>query len=186
MVAVFLQAEGIGALGINLPGLVAQLINFGILLVLFSWLFKRFRFPMLDERKKRIAEGLQASEEAKARLTETETEVAAEMSRGRQEAQGIITQAQQASSRIQDEAREASRADADQMIERARQEIQLERDAAISELRREFADLTITAAERVIRRSLDRKAHGEIIEEVLADAPTGGSAQTGTGGSSQN
>ena len=186
MVPVFLEAEGIGALGINLPGLVAQLINFGILLVLFTWLSRRFLFPMLDERKKRIEEGLQASEEAKSRLTETETEVAAEMSRGRQEAQGIITQAQQASSRIQDEAREASRADADQMIERARQEIQLERDAAISDLRREFADLTITAAERVIRRSLDRKAHGEIIEEVLAEAPTGGSAQTGTGGSSQN
>ncbi len=110
MVPVFLEAEGIGALGINLPGLVAQLINFGILLLLFSWLFKRFLFPMLDERKKRIEEGLQASEEAKVRLTETETEVAAEMSRARQEAQGIITQAQQASSRIQDEAREASRA----------------------------------------------------------------------------
>ncbi len=191
MVPVFLEAEGIGALGINLPGLVAQLINFGILLVLFTWLSRRFLFPMLDERKKRIAEGLQASEEAKARLTETETEVAAEMSRARQEAQGIITQAQQASSRIQDEAREASRADSDQMIERARQEIQLERDAAISDLRREFADLTITAAERVIRRSLDRKAHGEIIEEVLADAPTGdgtqtGTAQSGGGGSSQN
>ncbi len=186
MVPVFLEAEGIGALGINLPGLVAQLINFGILLILFTWLTRRFLFPMLDERKKRIEEGLEASEEAKSRLSETETEVAAEMSRGRQEAQAIITQAQQASSRIQDEAQEASRADSDQMIERARQEIQLERDAAISDLRKEFADLTITAAERVIRRSLDRKAHGEIIEEVLADAPTGGGRQTGRGGSSQN
>ncbi len=92
-----------------------------------------------------------------------------------------IAQAQQASSRIQEEAREGARSDAEQLIERARQEIQLERDAAISDLRSEFADLTITAAERVIRRSLDRKAHGEIIEEVLADAPTGDS-----GGSSQN
>ena len=165
MVPVFLEAEGIGALGINLPGLLAQLINFGILLLLFSWVFKRFLFPMLDERKKRIEEGLQASEEAKERLAQTETEVAAEMSRARQEAQGIITQAQQASSRIQEEAREASRTDSEQMIERARQEIQLERDAAISDLRREFADLTITAAERVIRRSLDRKAHGEIETE---------------------
>ncbi len=186
MVPVFLEAEGIGALGINLPGLLAQLINFGILLLLFSWVFKRFLFPMLDERKKRIEEGLQASEEAKERLAQTETEVAAEMSRARQEAQGIVTQAQQASARIQEEARESARSDAEQLIERARQEIQLERDAAISDLRSEFADLTITAAERVIRRSLDRKAPGEIIEEVLAEAPTGDSGQTGAGGSSQN
>ena len=67
------------------------------------------------------------------------------------------------------------------MIGRAGRGIELERDAAISDLRREFAGLTITAAERVIRRSLDRKAHGEIIEEVLAEAPTGDS-----GGSSRN
>ena len=181
MVPVFLEAEGIGALGINLPALLAQLINLGILLVLFTWLFRRFLFPMLDERKRRIEEGLQASEEAKDRLAQTETEVAAEMQRARQEAQGIVTQAQQASSRIHEEARESARAESERLIERARQEIQLERDAAISDLRHAFADLTITAAERVIRRSLDRKAHSEIIEEVLAEAPTADS-----GGTSQN
>lgn len=180
MVPVFLEAEGIGALGINLPALLAQLINFGILLILFTWLFRRFLFPMLDERKKRIEEGLQASEESKQRLERTEEETAAEMARARQEAQGIITQAQQASARIQEEARVSARTESEAIIERARQEIQLERDAAISELRKEFADLTITAAERVIRRSLDRDAHSDLIEEVLADAPGDG------GGASQN
>lgn len=183
MVPVFLEAEGIGALGINLPGLLAQLINFGILLLLFTWVFKRFLFPMLDERKKRIEEGLQASEEAKERLSQTETEVAAEMRKARRESQEIIAQAQQASARIREEAQANARADSEQMLDRARQEIQLERDAAISDLRKEFADLTITAAERVIRRSLDRKAHGDIIEEVLAEAPTG---EADGGGASQN
>lgn len=182
MVPVFLEAEGIGALGINLPALLAQLINFGILLILFTWLFRRFLFPMLDERKKRIEEGLQASEESKERLAQTEQEVAAEMSRARQEAQGIVTQAQQASARIQEEARAGARTESEQIIERARQEIQLERDAAISELRKEFADLTITAAERVIRRSLDRDAHSDLIEEVLSEAPAG----DGSRGQSQN
>ncbi|KKK63654.1 hypothetical protein LCGC14_2992130, partial [marine sediment metagenome] len=74
---------------------------------------------------------------------------------------------------LQDEARQAARRDAEALLERARSEIQLERDAAIADLRREFADLTVTAAERVIRRSLDRKAHRELIEEVLAEAPHG-------------
>lgn len=180
MVPVLLEAEGIGALGINLPGLLAQLINFGILLILFTWVFKKFLFPMLDERKKRIEEGLQASEEAKQRLTQTEQEVAAEMTRARQEAQGIITTAQQASARIQEEGRQAARVEQEQILERARQEIQLERDSAIADLRREFADLTVTAAERVIKRSLDRKAQGDIIQEVLAEAPSG------DGGASKN
>jgi F-type H+-transporting ATPase subunit b len=171
---VFLAESGIGALGINLPSLIAQLINFTILLIVLGWAFKRFLFPMLDERRKRIQEGLEASDEAKQRLAQTETQTAAELEKARQEGQGLIGQAQQMSGRIQEEARQSARAEAETLLERARSEIQLERDAAIADLRREFADLTITAAERVIRRSLDRKAHQELIEEVLAEAPQDG------------
>lgn len=172
MESIILASEGISALGINLPSLVAQLINFTILLVLFSWLFRKFVFPMLDERKKRIEEGLQASEEAKQQLASTEQQVAEEIAKARQEAQGLVAQAQQASARIQEEGRQAARAETEQILERARAEIQLERDAAINELRREFADITISAAEKVIDRSLDRQAHSDIIEQVLAEAPS--------------
>ena len=176
---IFLAEGGIGALGFNLPSLIAQFINFTILLILVGWASKRFLFPLLDERRKRIQEGLEASEEAKKRLAQTETETAAELEKARQEGQGLIGQAQQMSVRIQEEARQSARAEGETLLERARSEIQLERDAAIAELRREFADLTITAAERVIRRSLDRKAHQELIEEVLAEAPQGGDGKDG-------
>jgi F-type H+-transporting ATPase subunit b len=177
---VFLAEDGgIGALGFNLPSLIAQLINFTILLIVIGWASKRFLFPLLDERRKRIQEGLEASEEAKQRLTQAEMEAGAELEKGRQEGQALIGQAQQMSARIQEEARQAARTDAEALLERARSEIQLERDAAIADLRREFADLTITAAERVIRRSLDRQAHRELIEEVLAEAPQGGEGGDG-------
>jgi F-type H+-transporting ATPase subunit b len=56
------------------------------------------------------------------------------------------------------------------MLERARAEIQQERDAAIAELRKEFADLTISAAEKVIGQSLDRQAHQRLIEEALQES----------------
>ena len=56
------------------------------------------------------------------------------------------------------------------MLERARSEIALERDQAIAELRREFADLTIAAAEKVIGQSLDRNAHQRLIEQALAES----------------
>ena len=171
MMQVVLAAEGIGALGINLPGLVAQLINFTVLLLLFSWVFKKFLFPALDERKRRIEEGLQASDEAKQRLSQTEQEIARELDKARQEGQQLVTQAQQVSARIQEEARQTARSEAENLLERARSEIQLERDAAIADLRKEFADLTITAAERVIKKSLDPAAHRVLIEEVLAQAP---------------
>src|SRR5690349_13479055 len=129
MAPVFLEgASGISALGINLPGLIAQLINFGILLILFSWLFRKFVFPMMDERKKKIEEGLRASEEAKQKLAQTEQDVGAEMAQARQEAQALIAQAQQTSARMAEEARQTARTEAEQILERARSEIQLERD----------------------------------------------------------
>ncbi len=130
---VFLAEDGgIGALGINLPSLIAQLINFTLLLIIIGWASKRFLFPLLDERRKRIREGLEASEEAKRRLSETETEVAAELEKARQEGQSLIGQAQQMSARIQEEARQSARAEGEKLLERARSEIQLERDAAIA------------------------------------------------------
>lgn len=176
MELVLLEASGISKLGINLPGLLAQFINFGIVLIGFTFVFKRFVFPVMDERKKRIEEGLLASEEAKKRLSQTEQDVSAEMAKARQEAQALIAQAQQTSARIAEQGRAQARTEAEQIIERARGEIQLERDGAIADLRREFADLTITAAERVIRRDLDRAAHKDLIEQVLAEAPSPGSA----------
>lgn len=166
---------GIDALGFNLPALVAQIINFALLLIIFRLLLYKPLLRVLDERKQRIQEGLEASDEAKRRLAETEQEVAKEMDRARQEGQGLITQAQQISARIQEEARVAARSEAEQLLERARGEIQLERDSAIAELRREFADLTITAAERVIKEELDENKHRRLIQEVLTEAPATGS-----------
>lgn len=172
---------GISALGFNIPALIAQLVNFGLLLLVFSVFLYKPLFKVLDERKQRIEEGLEASEESKRRLTETEQEVAKELAKARQEGQTLIGEAQQMSARIQDEGREAARAESEQMLERARNEIQLERDAAIADLRREFAGLTITAAERVIKQSLDGEQHRQLIEEVLAEAPRNGNG--GGGGS---
>ena len=168
---------GISALGFNLPALIAQLVNFALLLVLFSVLLYKPLLKVLDERRRRIQEGLEASEEAKRRLAQTEQEVANELDRARQEGPALISPAQQISARIQEEARQAARTEAEQLLERARAEIQLERDGAIAELRREFADLTIRAAERVIKRSLDREAHRQLIQEVLAEAPTNGGGE---------
>jgi len=163
---------GIGALGLNLPALVAQLVSFTLLLIVFRAFLYRPVIRMLDERKKRIQEGLDASEEAKRRLSQTEQEVAKELEKARQQGQEQIAQAQQIAARIQEEARQGARHEAEQLLERARGEIQLERDSAIAQLRREFADLTITAAERVIKEELDPEKHHRLIQEVLTEAPS--------------
>jgi F-type H+-transporting ATPase subunit b len=71
---------------------------------------------------------------------------------------------------MQEEARQQAQAEGELLIARARNAVALERDEAIAQIRREFADLTIAAAEKVINQSLDKKAHERLIEEVLAQS----------------
>ena len=75
---------------------------------------------------------------------------------------------------IEAEAREQANRDREAAVERATADIQRERDRAIADLRGEFADITVRAAERVIGQSLDRQAHQRIIDETLAESTFGG------------
>jgi len=161
---------GIGALGINFPGLVAQIINFGILLFILRVVAYKPVMRMLDERAGRVRESLETAERIKQQETETAEKAAERLEEARKEGQALIVQAQQISARIQEEARQQARKEGETLLERARNEIQLERDGAIARLRAEFADLTISAAERVIGQSLDRRAHRRLIDEVLAES----------------
>jgi len=157
-------------LGVNVPLLIVQVLNFFVvLLALRVFLYKPI-LGMLDQRSQRIREGLDAAEQSKEQAASAEQEIAQQIDVARREGQALVAQAQEASARIQDEARNQARTEAETLIERARGEIQLERDQAIAELRREFADLAINAAEKVINQSLDKQAHSRLIEEVLAES----------------
>ena len=170
---------GIAALGFNLPGLIAQLINFGILLVILRLFLYKPVLNLLDERKRRIQEGLERAEQAAEQALASEGEVRRAIEEARAEGQQAVARAQEAAQRLRTELEERARADADQIVERAREEVRAERDQAIRQLRAEFTDLTIAAAERVIGQSLDRAAHQRLIDEVLV------TSEFGQGGSPQ-
>lgn len=156
-------------LGINLPGLIAQIVNFAVLLIILRMLLYKPILRMLDQRKERIREGLSSADRAAERAVEAEAEVQQQLAAGRAEGQALIAQAQQIAERLREERRSQAETEAQALLERARGEIRLERDAAIAQFRREFADLTITAAEKVIGQSLDRQAHQQLIDQTLND-----------------
>jgi len=161
---------GIGALGINLPGLLAQLIGFALLLVIMRMVAYKPILGMMDQRSQRIREGLEAAERMKEEAAQADVTLQKRLEEARQEGQGLIGQAQQIGNRLQEEARQQAQAEGESLLARARNEIALERDEAIAQIRREFADLTIAAAEKVIGQSLDKKAHERLIEEVLTQS----------------
>jgi F-type H+-transporting ATPase subunit b len=157
-------------LGINVPVLVAQLFNFFLLLVVLRIFLYRPILDMLDRRSQRIKEGLEAADQSKEQAARAEQDVAQQIAEARQQGQALIAQAQESAARMQDEARNQARREGEALLERARGEIQLERDQAIAELRRQFADITVSAAEKVISQSLDRQAHRKLIDDVLAES----------------
>ncbi len=166
--------KAVEALGINLPQLIAQVANFTLLLVLLRLTLYKPILRMLDERKEKIAEGLNAADLARAEAAQAQANIQAQLDSARKEGQDLVAGAQSIATRIQAEAREQSARDREAALERARAEIQLERDRAIADLRTEFADITVSAAEKVIGQSLDRQAHQRIIDETLAESSFSG------------
>ena len=157
-------------IGINLPVLVAQTVNFVVLLTILKIFVYKPVLNMLDQRRARIEEGLNAAQRGQESAAEAEKTAQAELETARREGQTIVQNAQQVAQRLQEEGRAAAAQQTEAMLERARSEIGLERDQAIAELRREFADLTIAAAEKIIGQSLDRNAHQRLIEQALAES----------------
>ena len=162
--------EALGKLGINLTGLVGQAINFFILLlILYFFAYKRI-IGMLDERSRRVRESMEQAEFIKQETARVEQQVQAQLAAARQEGQNLVAQAAQIGERLREEARGEARREAEAILSRTRSQIDLERDAAMTELRRQFVDLAIMAAEKVISRSLDKEAHRQLINEVLEEA----------------
>ena len=159
-------------LGINLPTLIAQIVNFVILFGLLYLVAYKPIMRMMDERSRRIKESMEQTEHIKEHAARAEEEVKKQLDTARKQGQEVITQAMRTGEELRQKAQENARKDAETLITRARTEIQHERDGAIGEIRKEFADLTILAAEKVINRSLDKKAHQELIEKVLEEGTT--------------
>ena len=159
-------------LGINLPTLVAQIINFTILLGLMYLVAYKPIMRMFDERSRKIKESMEQTEFIKEQAAHAEEEVKKQLEVAGREGQGVIARAVRTGEEVRREAQQEAKREADSLIARARMEIQRERDDAIDELRKEFADLTILAAGKVIDRALDKKAHRQLIDKVLEESTT--------------
>jgi len=163
---------GLTGLGINLPTLLAQIINFAILLGLMYLVAYKPIMRMFDERSRKIRESMEQTEFIKEQAAHAEEEVKKQLEAAGKEGQEVIARAVRTGEEVKREAQQEARQEAESLIARARTEIQRERDDAIDELRKEFADLTILAASKVIDRSLDKKAHRQLIDKVLEESTT--------------
>ena len=156
--------EGIG---INLPLLIAFVVNFVILLALLGFFLYKPVLKMLDERQAKIKESMDQAEQIKEQTARSEEEIKAHLEAARKEGQALIAQAAQMSEKLKEEAKERAQKEAGILVGKAQTEIQQERDRAIDELRKEFSNIAILAAEKIINETLDKEKHRKLIDEVL-------------------
>ncbi len=158
-------------LGINIPSLFVQVINFVVLFVILSLVAYKPILKMLDDRKAKIKDSMALAEETKEKAARAEAEAKAQIDAARKQRETIITQADDAAEGIREEARVRAKQDTESILAKAKDEIGREVEKTKDELRKEVADISIMAAEKVIRKTLDKDAHRRLIEEVVEKSP---------------
>ena len=157
-------------LGINVWFLATQIVNFLILLLILYFFAYKPVMKMLDERSRKIRESMDEVQKVKEQAAQTEEEFKKKIDAASKEGQEVIARAMRTGEEARQRAQLEAKQEAQGLVEKARVEIQRERDETISELRQEFADLTVVAAEKVIGKSLDKNAHRQIIDQVLDES----------------
>lgn len=163
----------LATLGLNLPSFLWHTFNFLLLLFLLRRILYKPIVGMLDDRRRRIEESIERAAQVRLESERADQEREARLAQTRREIQDMLGQATQMAERIQADARADAQHQAQRIVDRAQQEAQAERTQSMAELRREVANLSIMAAERVIARNLDDRAQRQLVEEFLAERPQG-------------
>jgi F-type H+-transporting ATPase subunit b len=156
-------------LGINLPGLITQIVSFVILFAILSKLLYKPLVNLLDQRAEKITAGLEAAERAKEEASKSEDSIRIQLEEARSEGQRLIAQARETAEKLREEEIIKVKGEIEAERVRAQTNIERERDAAIEELRREFGGLAISAAEKVVKSTLDEEKNRELISSVLEE-----------------
>jgi F-type H+-transporting ATPase subunit b len=149
--------------------LLGQAIVFGILI----WFSVKFIWPPLvkaiEDRQKKIAEGLAAAERGQTELQSAHGEAQTIVVAAREQAKKIVDQAHKREVEIVDEARNTAVDEGKRIIDSSRQDAQQEKARARDDLRKEVATLAVAGAARLLQREIDPKAHADLIEQLARE-----------------
>ena len=149
--------------------MIWALLAFGATLFLLN----KLAFPRiaeaLDRRRTAIEESIAAAERAKREADELLDEYRARLREAREQAEDIVARARKAADNLADETKVEASKQREELLAAARRDIEHETRRALDELRREVADLTVTATEKITRKSLSEEDHRRLIEDALQE-----------------
>ncbi|MBD1388125.1 F0F1 ATP synthase subunit B [Neiella sp. HB171785] len=151
----------------------ATLIGQTIAFFIFVWFCMKFVWPPLlaaiEERQKKIADGLADAEKAEKRLELAEVKAKDQLKQAKSEASEIVEQANKRKNQIVDEAKVEAQAEREKILAQAQAEIESERNRAREELRAQVSALAIAGAEKILERSIDPAAHSDILDKLASE-----------------
>ncbi|WP_022950169.1 F0F1 ATP synthase subunit B [Methylohalobius crimeensis] len=146
--------------------LLGQMITFALLV----WFTMKFVWPplmeALEERKKKIADGLAAAERGKHEMELAEQRAKTVIHESKEQANEIVGMAQKRANEIVEDAKENARLEGERLIAAAKTEIEREVQQAREELRDQVAQLVVTASEQILREEIDQAKHRSILDDV--------------------
>lgn len=148
---------------------LGQMISFAILV----WFTTKFIWPQLngaiEERQKKVAEGLAAAERARAELKDADAKVAVEIKQARLQATEIIDKAQQQANQLLDKARAEATGEINRLKAQAEDEIASMAQRAREQLREQVGALAVRGAEKIVQREIDPAAHKALLDQLAAE-----------------
>jgi F-type H+-transporting ATPase subunit b len=180
------QAKDEGGSFLVTPGL--GLMIWTLALFLFTmWVLNKLAFPRiqeaLDKRANAISENIEAAERQRKEADEMLAEYRERLKEAREQADDIVARARKASETAKAEAAAEGKAKREELVAAARRDIEAETRRSLERIRKEVADLTVIATEKVTRMTLTDEDHKRLIDEALkeVDFAALGGEQNGSG-----
>ncbi len=150
----------------------ATLIGQSITFIVFVWFCMKYVWPplmaALEERKAKIADGLAAAERGQKDLELAQSKVSDNLKEAKIQAQEIINQAQKRANEMVDEAKGIAREEAEKIKNAATADIDQQINSAREQLRKEVSSIALSGAERILKREVNAEAHGEVLDDMMA------------------
>ncbi|QTF92814.1 F0F1 ATP synthase subunit B [Halomonas sp. BM-2019] len=149
------------------------LIGQSIAFAFFVWFTMKFVWPPLnnaiEERQKKIADGLAASEQANQDLEVARAKADEELKAAKLQAAELIDQAKKRAAKLVEEETQRGHAEREKIIASGYAEVEAERTRVREDLRKQVAFLAIAGAEKIIEREVDAQKQSDIVEKLVAE-----------------
>jgi F-type H+-transporting ATPase subunit b len=154
-------------LGLDYKLIIAQVVNFVLLLVILQRLAYKPVLKMIKDRTEKIEKSLKQAKKIEEELRNTEETKLAEIKKAKKESQEIIKEAYETSEKRSQESIEKTKAKTQEIVEKAKQEIKAEKENSVQKAKKEIADISILIAEKIIERNIDESKEKDLVDNVL-------------------